>query len=70
MLRAIVIHGNEKTRDLGSLLQIARVESRRRERADKNPCIRSLIFDPVTEVWIAIYECDVQKPGAAEKMKH
>jgi len=67
MLKAIVIYGNEKTRDMGSLLQIARVESRRREHADKNPCVRSLIFDSVTQVWIAIYECGVQKPRVGRR---
>ena len=62
MLRALVIVPNSKTGEIGAILQIARVEARKREHADRPQRVRSLIFDPVTQVWIAIYECGVQKP--------
>jgi len=70
MLKSLVVVPNNRTKDLGSILQIARCEARKRERADRNPPIRALRFFPELGVYVALYEVpDVQKPGAAKKMK-
>lgn len=63
MLKALVIIPNEQTRELGSLLAIARDTARRREQTDKNPPIRALRFFPELGLYVAVYETqDVQKP--------
>lgn len=63
MLKALVIIPNEKTRELGDLLAVARAEARKREHADKNPPVRTLRFLPELGVYVAVYEaCDVQPP--------
>ena len=56
MLRSIVILPNDKTKDVGALLQIARSIARRKEGTEANIPIISLVFDPVTRVYVAIYE--------------
>ncbi len=63
MLRALVIVPNERTKEFGSLLAVARAEARKREHANKNPPIRALKFFPELGVYVAVYEaCDVQQP--------
>lgn len=70
MLKALVIVPNIRTKEYGSLLAVARAEARKREHTQDNPPIRSLIFVPELGVYVALYEVpDVQKPGAAKKMK-
>ena len=65
VLKALVIVPNEKTREFGSLLAVARAEAQKREKADKNPPIRALNFVPELGIYVAIYEAlDVQKPEA------
>ena len=67
MLKALVIVPNSRTKELGSILQIARAEARKREHADNNPPIRSLIFVPECGVYVAVYEVSVvQKPGVGK----
>jgi hypothetical protein len=69
VLKALVIIPNSKTKELGSILQIARVEARKREHADKNPPVRALVFVPQLQVYCAIYEAEnrgVQKPGVGK----
>jgi hypothetical protein len=56
MLKALVVVPNERTKEVGALLAIARAEARNREHADKNPPIRSLLFVPDLGVYVAIYE--------------
>jgi hypothetical protein len=56
VLKAIVIVSNEKTREFGSLLAVARAEARRRERSQQNPPIYALKFFPELNVYVAIYE--------------
>jgi len=73
MLKALVILSNEKTKDYGSLLAVARAEARKREHAQSNPPIRSLIFVPELGVYVALYEAldrDVQKLSADRKREH
>lgn len=71
MLKSLVIVPNNRTKELGSILQIARCEARKREHSQQNPPIRALQFFPELGVYIAVYEVpDVQKPGAAKKMKN
>jgi hypothetical protein len=56
MLKALVIVPNEKTKEYGSLLAVARAEARKREHAEQNPPIRALRFFPELNVHVAIYE--------------
>jgi hypothetical protein len=56
MLKALVIVPNEKTREFGCLLAVARAEARKREHADKNPPILALRFLPELGVYVAVYE--------------
>lgn len=68
MLKALVIVPNEKTREVGALVAVARAEARKREHADKNPPVRALQFFPELGVYIAVYEaCDVQPPRSNGK---
>jgi len=68
MLKSLVIIPNKRTKELGSILQIARCEARKRERADRNPPIRALRFFPELGVYVALYEVpDVQKPGVGNR---
>lgn len=71
MLRSIVIVPNEKTRELGDILQIARSQAKRKEHTDADIPILSIVFDPVTKVYVAVYEwCsgprDVEKEAVAK----
>ena len=73
MLKALVIIPNKGTREYGSLLAVARAEARKREHAQANPPIRSLIFVPELGVYVALYEAldrDVQKLSADRKKEH
>jgi hypothetical protein len=56
MLKSLVIVPNERTKDLGAILQIARSLAQRKEHTDANIPIVSLVFDPFTRVYVAIYE--------------
>ena len=71
MLKSLVIIPNSRTKELGSILQIARCEARKREHVKDNPPIRSLLFVPELGVYVAVYEAmdrDVQKPTVAKKI--
>lgn len=73
MLKALVVIPNNRTKELGAILQIARCEARKREHAKDNPPIRSLIFVPELGVYVALYEAlerDVQKLSANRKKEH
>jgi len=56
MLKALVITPNERTRDVGTLLAIARAEAQKREHTHQNIDVRRLLYDPVCDVYIALYE--------------
>lgn len=58
MLKALVIVPNQKTKEFGSLLAVARAEARKREHTDKNPPIRALRFLPELGVYVAVYEAE------------
>jgi len=69
VLRALVIVPNKKTRDLGSLLAIARSEAAKREHSNRKPPIRALNFVPELGVYVVVYETlDVQKPGVGNEV--
>lgn len=73
MLKALVIIPNDKTKEFGSLLAVARAEARKREHADRNPPVRALVFVPELQVYCAIYEVEdrgVQKPGVGKRGAH
>lgn len=71
MLKALVVVPNKKTSDLGDLLAIARAEARKREHSSVNPPVRSLIFVPELDVYVAVYEVKVvQKPGVGKRGVH
>ena len=64
---------NNRTKEIGSLIAVARAEARKREHSKVNPPVRSLLFVPELGVYVAVYEAkdrDVQKPNVAEKMNH
>lgn len=68
MLKAIVIVSNEKTREFGSLLAVARDCARKREKANQNPPILALRFFPELRVYVAVYEAqDDQKREMNER---
>jgi hypothetical protein len=67
MLKALVIAPNEKTKEFGSLLAVARAEARKREQSKDNPPIRALAYFPELCVYVAVYEA-VEKP--IQKTKH
>jgi len=54
MLKSIVIIPNAKTGDVGALLAIARAEAKKKE--GRKVSVRSLLFDPVTKVFVALYD--------------
>ena len=56
LFKAIVIIPNEKTREVGCLLAVARAEARRRERVEVNPPVLALQFVSELRVYVAIYE--------------
>jgi hypothetical protein len=56
MLKALVIVPNEKTKEVGALLAVARAEARKREHADKNPPVLALRFFPELCVYVAVYD--------------
>jgi hypothetical protein len=62
MLKALVIVPNDRTKEFGCLLAVARAEARKRERSQQNPPIRALKFFPELNVYVAVYEAqDDQK---------
>ena len=60
MLKSIVIIPNEKTRDHGALLAIARREAKRREHTHENLVVRTIKFVPECGVYVALYESPVR----------
>ena len=56
MLKALIIAPNEKTKEIGSILAIARDAARKREGTQENPPIRALQFVAEVGVFIAVYE--------------
>jgi hypothetical protein len=56
MLKALVIIPNEKTREIGSVLAVARDSARKREKSKENPPVRALQFVAELGVYVAIYE--------------
>jgi len=56
VLKALVIVPNQQTKEIGSLLAVARAEARKREHADKNPPVLALRFLPELGVYVAVYE--------------
>jgi len=56
MLKALVIMPNERTKEVGSILAVARDTARRRENSQINPPIRALQFIAELGVFIAVYE--------------
>lgn len=69
MLKAVVVYPNERTPDLGSILQIARSVAKKVERTDLNIPILNIIFDAVTGVYVAIYECCSKPQDVEERAK-
>jgi hypothetical protein len=62
-LKAIVIMPNERTKEVGSILAVARDMARKRETAQINPPIRALQFVAELGVFVAVYEAiDSIKP--------
>lgn len=66
MLKALVIMPNEKTKEIGSILAVARDTARKRENSLINPPIRALQFIAELEVFVAVYEV-VEKTNSGQK---
>jgi hypothetical protein len=63
ILKALVVVPNERTREYGSLLAVARAEARKREHSDKNPPVLALKYVPELGIYVAVYEAlEVKKP--------
>jgi hypothetical protein len=56
MLKALVIMPNEKTKEIGSILAVARDTARKRENSQINPPIRALQFVAELGIFVAVYE--------------
>ena len=69
MLRALVIIPNDKTTDMGDLLAIARSQAQKREHTRENVNVRSILYDPVTGVYIALYESRCSKEAGVSNGK-
>ena len=66
MLKALVIMPNEKTKEIGSILAVARSLARKRESSQINPPIRALQFVAELGVFVAVYEA-VEKTNSDQK---
>lgn len=62
MLKALVIMPNDNTKEVGSLLAIARDAARKREGCTGNPPICALHFVAELGIFVAIYEA-IEKGG-------
>jgi len=62
VLKALVIYPNDKTRDVGDLLAIARSQAQKRQHTHENVNIRSILYDSITGVFVALYETRGSKP--------
>lgn len=56
LLKAIVVQLNDKIKDVGAVLAIARSEARKREQSDQNPIILAMPYVPELHVHVAVYE--------------
>jgi hypothetical protein len=56
MLKALVIMPNDGTKEVGSVLAVARDAARKRENSQINPPIRALQFVAELGVFVAVYE--------------
>jgi len=63
MLRALVIAPNQRTKDVGDLLAIARTAAQKREHTRQNVTVHSIIYDPVTQVYVALYRVPEVREG-------
>jgi len=67
MLKALVIVPNEKTREVGALLAVARAEARRREKIEQNPPILALRYFSDMGVYVAVYEASETQKQTQQK---
>lgn len=58
MFKALIIIPNDKTKEFGALIAVARAEARKREHTEQNPPIRVLRFLPELSVYVAVYEAE------------
>lgn len=56
MIKALVIYVNERVKDMGNVLAIARATAQKLERTHENVKVRNILYDPVTGVYVALYE--------------
>jgi hypothetical protein len=67
VLKALVILPNERTKEYGSLIAVARAEARKREHTSKNPPVLALRFLCELGVYVAVYEAqEAQKSEVKE----
>lgn len=63
MLRALVIIPNQKTKDVGDLLQIARAEAQKREHTRSKVNVKAIQFVPECQVYVAVYKVPGVRDG-------
>jgi len=56
MLKALVVYVNERVKDMGDILMIARATAQKIEHTHENITVKNILYDPVTQVYVAIYE--------------
>jgi hypothetical protein len=69
LLKALVISSNDKTRDLGSIVAIARSEACKREGSMVNPPVRALVFVAELGVYVAVYDAGEKTMSNGEMHK-
>jgi hypothetical protein len=60
ILRALVIIPSEKTTDLGCWLAIVKIKACKREHAQENPVVRTMVFVPELGGYVAVYDAMAQ----------
>lgn len=64
-LRALVITPNERTKDVGDILAIARAEAQKREHTRQNISIKVVKFVAELSVYVALYMVPDVREGKA-----
>ena len=63
MLRALVITPNQRTKDMGDILQIARATAQKCEHTHQNVNIKAIQFVASLGVYVAVYELPDVREG-------
>ena len=67
MLRALVITPNQRTKDVGDLLAIARATAQKREHTHEKVDIKAIQFVASLGVYVAVYELPDVREGKVRR---